>query len=666
MSDRYTLLYSMDSALYAPGVPVLIAAGSLLRDSFSSHLLAQLKYVNLGAEPIAAVTVRITMLDKNGKELPKPVEYRYQDLEAGRGAEFGRKVAIVLPDRAACAFSASVIEIGFAGGGVWKASGDENWLSVGKKQTLEEALGDADLAEQYRVRYGKDCLYFPRELGAGLWCCTCGAVNFSSEQKCPLCRRSLSAMRTVDLNDLRAECAGRLKNEQTQAAEDKVAAEAKKKKRIRLAAVVLPALLVLALLLVTVPPRLASLRAYMDAADLLEAGEYEEAAEAFTALGSYRDSAEQAQMNVPYQRGKKIFALAGEGEKSSLAFIGKRLEDIPTEEYGDNATAALLYQAAIEVFESLGDYKDCPQYVFQCQEAIDGFRQQKLKQEYGVAEALLDAGNYLQAREAFLALGDFEDSADMATEALYRKGVALVEFTGQVKVRYLYAQFSSDPDVPDTFYITEDRAVEIGSEAIGQLRAACGRDLVDVRVEEPPEGCLTMLDSLQELFRSFGDYKDSAGYVDDLELAKDFTRPFFLLCEEGDVYGAYDWLQAYEEEFPDRERWLELLEAYKPFCGDWTFNTGDPTLIPLTVGQEGSAARVSTGVVVSLDSITLRISAEDGSYTVEMTAAPGEQTFRNEGDGSRWYYLNLTLADRFAYMKYSSEGMAGSCDYNRS
>lgn len=666
MSDRYTRIFSLDSALYAAGVPVLIAAGSLLKDSFSANRMAQLKYVNLGGEAVQAMTVCVTMLDGDGAVLSKPVEYRYQGLNAGRGEEFGRNVAVVLPDHAVCAFTVSVTQIVFAGGGTWRAGGNENWVPVRKKQSLEEGLEDPELAEQYRVRYGKDCRYYPRELGAGLWCCACGSVNFSSEAKCPLCRRSLSAMRSVNLDDLRAECAGRLKNEEVRAAEDRAASQQKNKKVLRAAAVILPALLVLALLLVTVPPRLASLRAYMAAADLLEAGEYEQAAEAFIALGSYRDSAEQAEKNVPYQRAKKIFDLAGEGDEASLSFIGKRPSDANEAEYGIHGSEALLYEAALEVFSGLGDYHDCPQYCFQCEEALEGFRQEKLREEYIKAEALLDAGNYLQAREAFLALKDYEDSATMAVEALYRKAVSLFSFTEQVKVRYLYAAFSAESSSPDVFYITEDRAMEIGSDAIGQLRAACGRDGVDVRIEEAPAGCLTMLDSLQEQFRSFGDYKDSAQYVEELELAKDFTRPFFQLTQAGDVYGAYDWLQAYQEEFADRDRWLELLEMYKPFCGSWSFNTGDPTLIPLTVGVNVSASNVRTGVIVSLESITLRIEAEDGSFSVELNAAPGDQMFKNDGDGQYLYFMNLSLADRFAYMKYSSGGMVGSCDYNRS
>ncbi len=666
MSDHYTRIFSLDNALYAAGVPVLIAAGSLLKDSSGADRTAQLKYINLGPEPIQAMTVRVTMLGRDGFALPKPVEYRYQDLNAGRGEEFGSGAAIVLPDRAACGFTVAVTQIGFAGGSVWQAAGSERWLPLQKKLLLEEALEDPELAEQYRVRYGRDCRYYPRALGEGLWCCACGSVNLSTEAKCPLCRRSLSAMRAVNLDDLRSECAGRLKHEEVQAAEDKAVSQQKNKKLLRALAVILPVLLVLVLLLVTVPPRLASLRAYMAAADLLEAGEYEQAAQAFTALGSYRDSAEQAEKNVPYQRAKRLFDLAGEGDGSALSLIEKRPGDANEAEYGIHGAEALLYEAALEVFTGLGDYRDCPQYCYQCQEALEGFRQEKLREEYIKAEALLDAGNYLQAREAFLALGDYEDSAAMATEALYRKALSLFAFTQQVKVRYLYAAFSADSASPDLFYITEERAMEIGSDAIGQLRTACGRDGVDVRIQEAPAGCLTMLDSLQEQFRSFGDYKDSAQYVEELELAKDFTRPFFLLTQAGDVYGAYDWLQAYQEEFADRDRWLELLEMYKPFCGSWSFNTGDPTLIPLTVGVNVSASNVRTGVIVSLDSITLRIEAEDGSFSVDLHAAPGEQMFKNDGDGAYWYFMNLSLADRFAYMKYNSGGMAGSCDYNRS
>ncbi len=668
MAERYSKLFALDSCLYAPEVPVLVAAGVLLKDSYSTNLLAQIKYINIGQEPVSSLKVLIKMLDEGGLPLSKPVEYQYLDVNAPRDAEFGRNVAIVLPNRNARSFQVEITEICYASGKSWSAGEDTKWVPVKRRQTLEEALGGKDMAQQYQVRYGNDCKYSPLELDVGLWYCTCGTVNQASEQKCHKCRRALSALKTVNLDTLRSECAERLKVEEVQAAEEKAESQEKNKKLLTAVGVIVPVLLVLILLLIFVPPRIAVMRDYMQAAALLSAGEFDQAAEAFTALGDYRDSAEQAEKNVPYERAKYIVSLAEAGEEDSLSFIGKRGAELPEAEYGEHAVSVLFYQAALEIFNSLGDYRESAEQARLCQDAIAGFRLEKLQSEYDAAMALLDELNYSQAHDAFLALGDFKDSADMALEAAYRKGVALYGFTEKYKVRYVYASLSVQAGAVSVFSVSTDRAVEIGSEAIGELRAACGKDGCNILLDEPPTSeQQPMLDSLIALFEFLGNYKDSAQYIEKLQIAGDYTRPFFQLCENGDVYGAYDWLMAYEEEFPDRDRWLELLELYKPFCDSWVLNSGDPTLIPMTVGQEAPLRYFNTGVTVSLNNIILHIrTAEDPEYVVDLHADPGETSFVNDGDGYNRYYANISVVDRLAYMKYNIEGgMTGSCDYSR-
>ncbi len=47
MAERYTKLYTLESALYAEGAPVIIAAGALLDDSVTRRTLVQLKFISL-------------------------------------------------------------------------------------------------------------------------------------------------------------------------------------------------------------------------------------------------------------------------------------------------------------------------------------------------------------------------------------------------------------------------------------------------------------------------------------------------------------------------------------------------------------------------------------------------------------------------------------------
>ena len=73
MADRYSRLFSLEKRLYAHGSPVIIMAGALLRDSFSSNLLAQLKFRNIGSRELLALKVSVTMLDIAGRRIGEPV-----------------------------------------------------------------------------------------------------------------------------------------------------------------------------------------------------------------------------------------------------------------------------------------------------------------------------------------------------------------------------------------------------------------------------------------------------------------------------------------------------------------------------------------------------------------------------------------------------------------
>lgn len=671
MAERYSKLFSLDSALYSPDAPVMVAAGALLKDSYSAHTLAQIKYINLSQETVVSLKVRITLFNAAGEKLPQQVEYQYPELNAPQDAEFGRNVAVVLPKENVCSFSVSVTGAAFAGGGRWTAGKEIQWRSVPLRQTLEEALGDRELAVQYQVRYGSDCRYAPQALEEGLWYCTCGAVNEAGAEKCRRCRRAFNVMKSVNIDDLRTETAGRLKVEEQFEQEDKAEAQVKNQKRIKLAKIVAPILALAVVLAALLPQQLKAMKGYREAQALLENHQYEQAAEAFAALGQYRDSAVQAEQNVPYQRALYILSLGDAGNASSLYFIGKSRDDIPTEEFGEKGVSALFYQAAIEIFTQLDGYRDSRQQVIYCNGLLDGLRQEKLAADYDATVKLLEAGNYVQAREAFLAMDGYEDSQDMAKEAVYQKAIALCGFIEKYSPRYIYAKLSTESGTPSAFSILRSKALDMGTAVVGELSAACGGDENDIQiVDEFPEDQRPLLDCLTELFQSLDGYKDSAGYLEKVSLAGDYTRPFYQLCEEGDLYAAYDWLTSYEEDFEDRDRWMELLEFYMPFCGDWRMNTGDPTLIPLSAGASEQCLYLWTGIVLDLESATLRIGFEEGGeeYAKDLDADyVGSDRFTNHDEDYVTYFSTINpQSGRLVYVKYDAAGnMSGSCDYTR-
>lgn len=667
MAERFTRLFTLENALVSPGAPVMVAAAALLRDSYSSHLMAQLKLRSLDARPIRSVKVHLSLLDASGAPLGKAAEFVYQDLAVKQDEEFGKNTAVVLSNAAARSFSVRVTEVLFSDGGRWNGEG-AGWLPIAPRRTLEEGLGDRELAVQYQVRYGADCLYYPSE-EAGIWYCACGAVNLSGERRCHKCRRSLSAMREVDLDDLRAQCAGRLKNEAEQKIQDRAEASQKGKKWLKTAAIAIPLLILLTGVLLTVPGAVANMRGYNEAEALLDANRFRDAAEAFQALGSYSDSAERAEKYVPYRRALYIMELAAQGETESLSFIGKSEDDL-SEEFGAYGAAALLYQAADEIFTSLGGYRDCSILSRRCGEAIEDCRAKKLSDDYDGAKALLEEKEYSLAAAAFQALGEYEDSAQLRQEALYRKAVALYGFTEKYSVRNICAQLQTDPGLPSRFSLLRGDALKLGGQCITDLRSACGGDEAEIDLYDAhPAEFVPFLDALSTLFASLDGYRDSEAYLEKLADAADYSRDFFLLLEAGDLAGASGWLAENDFDFEDRGRWEELVALYLPLCADWALHMGDLSLLPYSIGVTASCLNLRSQVILSQDSAVLRLTfeAEDGEHTAELSAPLGETIFYSQADGSgSGYYAVLNGAGRLAYIQYGAAGSAtGSCEYDR-
>ena len=128
---------------------------------------------------------------------------------------------------------------------------------------------------------------------------------------------------------------------------------------------------------------------YRAAQELMSAGEYLAAAQAFEALGNYSDSVSKAQG----ASWKQEMEEKEQAYQSAQQLLDK--ED---------------YSGAAEAFEALGDYSDS---VSKAQEAR---HLQEMAQDYQAAQQLMDDGKYMQAMWAFSAL-DFRDSAEKAQEA---------------------------------------------------------------------------------------------------------------------------------------------------------------------------------------------------------------------------------------------------------
>ena len=386
MSERYSKLFALPENLYANGSPVVIAAGALLKDNQTGKVIAQLKMRNIGTNIIKAAKVCVHPLDTVGNALGSVVEYQYLDLAAKHNEEFGAKSPIPIADAATRAYSVSVAEVIFTDNTVWKAT-DEPWEALSAPSTLDVILKDSELLKQYRIKYGTDCRYNPT-VQKDLWYCVCGELNRKKETVCHHCGKSLAALQAIDIAALKADRDARIASEKQKAAEDKAAADAKAKKTKKLAMIATPIVILIIIAAIIISNAVkakqeeaAHLESYNSAVALLDAGQYEEAIAAFSALDGYKDSSAKIEEAQVAKRNAEIEA--------------QYQEALRLFESGE-------YSSAKTMFEALDDYQDSQSYIQKCEHGIIYLR--------GVKEESSDIAVALETYQTLPA--DFLDVSD--------------------------------------------------------------------------------------------------------------------------------------------------------------------------------------------------------------------------------------------------------------
>lgn len=428
MSERYSRLFVLSNDLYATGSPVVIAAGALLKDNQTGNVLAQLKLRSITPKQIKAVKVYITSMDTVGRTLGEAVEHQYLDLSISRDAEFGQKAAITLPDPSTRSFSATVEEVAFADNTIW-TSNNASWQPLPRPTQLASEIRDGELVKQYQLTYGKQCQFSPLSHD-DLWFCSCGAVNLAEESTCHSCHLEYARLLSVQWGELKAARDTRLAKEKAEAerqaavkVEREIAARieaerqqaiAKAKTKKRTIASVLCALVIILICIAAyvftqiIVPAQEQKKAYDAAQSLFAAGSYEDAINAFTALGTYENSAEMV-MESKYQ-----IALGILEQKN--------------------------YVGAENAFLALGDYRNCAEMV--------------LESRYQAAVAKLHQNDFSNAEKAFLALGTYKDSAELAKQAqngpLEEKYQSALAYVDQQKFGSAYKLFSDLGDYKDS------------------------------------------------------------------------------------------------------------------------------------------------------------------------------------------------------------------------
>ena len=343
MSERYSRLFTLPENLYTVGSPVIIAAGTLLKDTQTGNIVAQLKLQSISNKAIKAVKVKLDLFDTAEKPLGESVVHDYLDLNVARDVEFGQKNPVMVPNVKARSYKASVAEVVFVDRSVWTEA-DGNWEPLSKPSRL--AFADYELQKQFEIKFGGGSMY-EAKAEKDLWHCTCGALNRDGEM-CHICHNTLLALQTLDISALEKEKDARLAEEARVAAErarkvaeeqavKEAAAKKVKKKTEKFLKIAIPAVCALVAIVLLLTKVVIPNNKYKDAVALLDAGQYSEAITAFSELGDYKDA---PQMVIESEDRKMQYELeTAYQEAVSLLETGSDIE-------------------AYEVFSKLNGYKD--------------------------------------------------------------------------------------------------------------------------------------------------------------------------------------------------------------------------------------------------------------------------------------------------------------------
>ena len=300
MSERFEKLFTLPDNLYSEQAPIIITAGSLLKDTETGKIIAQLKFHSIYNKKIKALRISVSAYDVSGNELEGVDDYQYLDLEIHNGQEFGSNKAIVLPNEFTRSFAIKNIFVVLADG-----------ISIGvnlplsplpKSQTLQQKLNDLELVKQYQIETKTNGIMVPI-CKDNIWYCPCGEWNNS--KTCTKCHSDketifheynvslLLEKKNVRLEKEKEEQEKQLKLTEAarlEALEKERANKVAIKKKVTKFSIFLVISIIVIVSLLFAVNIVKNIITYNDALQLKNDGKYDEACVLFEKLDEYKDS----------------------------------------------------------------------------------------------------------------------------------------------------------------------------------------------------------------------------------------------------------------------------------------------------------------------------------------------------------------------------------------
>lgn len=173
----------------------MIAASALLLDTQTQHVFAQLKIQSVVSKPIDAVCVEVEGFDPAGSSVLCNERFWFRDLYARFSDQFGQKSPIRFKDDAVRSFTIHINSVVFTDGDIWNATELEQIMQLLPNEVPTIDVLGFELADQYtrecKKLSGKKPIDAPA-IHNTLVFCACGALYTDNESACPNCRIALN------------------------------------------------------------------------------------------------------------------------------------------------------------------------------------------------------------------------------------------------------------------------------------------------------------------------------------------------------------------------------------------------------------------------------------------------------------------------------------------
>lgn len=430
MSARYQVLQHEKKPYWLTNCPLLMVTHALTKDTSNNTIFLQCKFQNLNDKKIKAFNIHIECFDVTGQPLTAVDSFSYLDISIAPDKTFGDQTPVPLPNRETRAFHIIPRKIVFDDNSIWENADNQPFVLAEYEQKRISSLGD--LADQYKRDLHDICsksnahTYLPARKD-GFTICGCGKIILDTAKSCPACGVSIDrlfALNNEELLTLANEFYEQNQREQAEQKEKQAAilktqqsqAELNKKQLYKKVGIISSGVIAIALLGVLTKQVIIPNVQYSNAEHKAQSGEYNEAIQAFTHLGDFKDSSQKV-LETKYSWAKDKLAQGDtEGAISLFSTLGNysdaraQITEIQNQTQYDKAMAAYQskqYADAQSLFETLGSYKDSAEKVADCKNKIG-------EAHYSAATTALSKNDTSTALHEFLQAVPYKDSIAQA------------------------------------------------------------------------------------------------------------------------------------------------------------------------------------------------------------------------------------------------------------